>query len=160
MLELDSNILCEGVFHSLFGAEQFTRKDYTLFILFADAITLLAEMFEPVLLYLIIHYLADTYEVTLDLETFEHISTTLTIQASDTLSLEINSAAKEILSYVDGKKDCFITLPDPLADRLCDVCQWAWELEEFFGCLDYLWVTDTQIGVGFQKRFSEKMDRR
>lgn len=74
--------------------------------------------------------------------------------------MEINSAAKEILSYVDGKKDCFITLPDPLADKLCDVCQWAWELEEFFGCLDYLWVTDTQIGVGFQKRFSEKMDRR
>lgn len=160
MLELDSNILYEGVFHSLFGEEQFTHKDYTLFILFADAITLLAEELEPVLLYLIIHYLADTYEVTLDLETFEPVSTILRIRASDTLSLEINTATKGILSYADGKIDCFITLPDPLAENLRKVCEWAWELEDAFGCQDYLWATDTQIGVGFRKRFSEEANKR
>lgn len=159
MLELDSNIIYEGVFHSLFGEEPFTRKDYTLFILFADAITLLAEEFEPVLLYLIIHYLADTYEVTLDLETFEPKSTILGIQATYTLSLEINTATKEILSYTDGKKDCFITLPDPLADKLSKVCRWAWELEEVFGIQDYLWATDTQIGAGFRKRFAGNVDK-
>lgn len=159
MLELDSNIIYEGVCHSLFGEEQLTQKDYTLFMLFADAITLLAEEFEPVLLYLIIHYLADTYEVTLDLETFEPVATILRIRASDTLSLEVNTATKEILSYADGKKDCFMTLPDPLADKLRKVFRWAWELEEVFGCQDYFWATDTQIGVGFRKRFSEKADK-
>lgn len=159
MLKLDSNIIYEGVCHSLFGEEQFTHEDYTLFLLFADAITLLAEEFEPVLLYLIIHYLADTYEVTLDLDTFEPVSTILRIRATDKLSLEINTATKEILSYADGKKDCFMALPEPLADKLHKVCRWAWELEEVFGCQDYLWGTDTQIGVGFRNRFSGEADR-
>lgn len=153
MLELDSDIIYEGVFHSLFGEETFTRQDRTLFVLFADAIMLLAEDSEPVLLYLIIHYFCDTYEVTLDRETFEPVSTILGIRATDKLYLEVNTAAKEILSYVDGEKDCFITLPDPLAEKLCEICEWAWKLEEAFGCQDYLWATDTQLGVGFQKRF-------
>lgn len=156
MLELDSDILYEGVFHSLFGEKQFTKKDYTLFLLFADAITLLAEEFEPVLMYLIIHYLADTYEVTLDAETFSPAATIVRIRATDTLSLEINTATEDILSYADGKKDCLMPLPVPLADKLRKVCRWAGELEEVFGCQDYLWATDTHIAVGFRNRFSGK----
>ena len=60
---------------------------------------------------------------------------------------------------MDGKRDYFIVLHDPLAVNLRKVCEWAWELEDAFGCQDYLWVTDTQIGVGFRKRFSEDTDK-
>ena len=154
MLELDYDIVENSIFHSLFGEGQFTQKNYTLFTLFADAITLIAEDFEPVWLYLLIHYLGDTYEVALDRKTSKPISTVLGIRATPELYLEVNTTTKEILSYISGEKAYYLVLPEALTDNLSRVFHWAWELEESLGVLDYLWVTETHLAVGFQNRFA------
>lgn len=137
MQDLNNDAISEGFLHTLLSREEGPDKDYSVFTMFVELVTLLADQYEPSYLSMLIFQVCNVYQVVLEEHRRKHIATTFGVNVNRDLYLEVNTETKEILGYVGGKVEYRFELSDSQAENLREMCKMIWDAK--------CWTRDWEI---------------
>lgn len=144
---LNNDAISEGFLHTLLFREKGPGKDYNVFTMFAELVTLLADQYEPLFLDMLIFQICDVYQVVLEEHKRKHVSTTFGVTVDQNLYLEANTETKEVLGFVAGKAEYRFELSDAQAENLREMCGMVWEAKCWMGNWVVVWRKDDRICI-------------